>query len=220
MVNGQQVPTGGEQMLRDGDMIQIGSFRILFREKATASKYVHKSYDEPRAKSSSSSVQMPSHLCPYCGAPKDVNGKCLCNIDAGVGAGLPMGGMAGSTGGGPMYAAPPGAAAIPSYGGAVPVIGALPTRMTCFGGPYLGQGFALAGPNMTVGRDESSDISLNADSTVSRSHARLVVEAGGMVVYDNGSSNGTYVNGLRVTAPIAVASGDVVQFGSSKFKLE
>ena len=73
---------------------------------------------------------------------------------------------------------------------------------------------------MTVGRDESCDISLKADSTVSRSHGRLVVEPAGMVVYDNGSSNGTYVNGLRLSSPVPVVSGDIVQFGSSKFKLE
>ena len=218
MVNGQQLQTGAEQLLRDGDMIQIGSFRILFREKATASKYIQKSYDDPKAKSPASAVPMPSHLCPYCGAPKDVNGGCLCNIGTSGGAPLPVGGAAAQYGTSPIYSPPSGAAGFPSY--PAPGVGALPTRLTCFGGPYTGQGFTLGGPNMTVGRDEGSDISLSADATVSRSHARLVIEAGGMTVYDNSSSNGTYVNGLRVTAPIAVVSGDIVQFGSSKFNLE
>jgi pSer/pThr/pTyr-binding forkhead associated (FHA) protein len=218
MVNGQHVPSGAEQLLRDGDMIQIGSYRILFREKATASKYIQKSYDEPKSKSPASSVSMPSHLCPYCGAPKDVNGRCLCNIDAGAGIGLPLGGIAASPGTGPTYGAPSGVGSLPAY--AAPGVGALPVRMIALGGTYSGQGFVLGGPNMTVGRDENCDISLSADATVSRSHARLVPEPGGMVVYDNSSSNGTYVNGLRVTAPITVVSGDIVQFGSSKFKLE
>ena len=104
LVNGVQVASGAEQLLRDGDMIQIGSHRILFREKATASKYVQKSYDDPKSKSPASSVPMPSHLCPYCGAPKDVNGRCLCNIDSGIGLGTPMGSTAALNSGAPgMY---------------------------------------------------------------------------------------------------------------------
>jgi pSer/pThr/pTyr-binding forkhead associated (FHA) protein len=39
------------------------------------------------------------------------------------------------------------------------------------------------------------------------------------VVYDDNSANGTYVNGQRVSMQ-ALASGDIVQFGSSKFRFE
>ena len=57
------------------------------------------------------------------------------------------------------------------------------------------------------------------DTTISRTHARLGNENGQFMVYDNNSSNGTYVNGVRVQMQ-ALAPGDVVQFGSSKFRFE
>ena len=87
-------------------------------------------------------------------------------------------------------------------------------------GPYAGQVFALVAANSTVGRETTCDIVLSADTTISRTHARLVNEGGNFVVYDNGSSNGTFVNGMRLTSPVVLAPGDIVQFGGSKFRFE
>lgn len=229
LVNGQKVASGGEQLLRDGDMIQIGQHRILFREKVTASKFARKPVDAPKANSPASSVPMPGHLCPYCGAAKDSSGNCLCTL-AGSGAGATPG-M--GTGPAPGFGTPPpmagyapsdygspGMGATPGYGAPVATMGGMGTQIVGVEGPYTGQGFPLLGPNMVIGREMTCDIALTADTTVSRNHARLVQEGAGLVVYDNGSSNGTYVNGMRVTAPVMLAPGDIVQFGSSKFRLE
>jgi pSer/pThr/pTyr-binding forkhead associated (FHA) protein len=57
------------------------------------------------------------------------------------------------------------------------------------------------------------------DSTVSRKHARVENEGGAFVVYDEGSSNGTTVNGVRVTRQ-QISPGDTVAFGSSMFRFE
>jgi pSer/pThr/pTyr-binding forkhead associated (FHA) protein len=57
------------------------------------------------------------------------------------------------------------------------------------------------------------------DNTVSRRHAQIAEEGGQHVLYDNGSSNGTFVNNVRVSVQ-ALAPGDVVQFGASKFRYE
>jgi len=84
-------------------------------------------------------------------------------------------------------------------------------------GPYAGQVFTLNGTNTEVGRELDKDIVLSSDSTISRGHARLSQEQGGVVVTDLGSSNGTYVNGQRLFGPMPIVPGDVVQFGSSKF---
>jgi pSer/pThr/pTyr-binding forkhead associated (FHA) protein len=67
-----------------------------------------------------------------------------------------------------------------------------------------------------VGRDSSCDIALpSADySTVSREHARLEVINGEVHVTDNRSSNGTYVNGARVTS-VVLQSGDCIRLGSN-----
>jgi pSer/pThr/pTyr-binding forkhead associated (FHA) protein len=231
VVNGQKVGSSAEVLLRDGDMIQIGTHRILFREKATASKFARTPVDEPKARPGGAAVPMPSHLCPFCGAPKDASGNCLCSLAGSPGA---PAGMAGpgpvglpTTGSGPggydvgTAGGTYGAATTAVGGGNFVPGGATGTpQLIGLEGPYAGQVFPLQGPNMVLGREAGCDVVLSADSTVSRMHARLVNEGGALIVYDNGSSNGTFVNGLRVNAPVQLASGDVVQFGSSKFRLE
>lgn len=92
-------------------------------------------------------------------------------------------------------------------------------RMVGMEGPYTGQVFLLTNPNNVVGREPDKDIVLSADPTVSRNHARIVNENGDFVVYDNGAANGTFVNSLRVSMQV-LAPGDIVQFGSSKFRFE
>jgi adenylate cyclase len=68
-----------------------------------------------------------------------------------------------------------------------------------------------------VGRAVTSDLPIY-DPTVSRRHAELSVVAGGVRVHDLGSSNGTFVNGTRVTEQV-VADGDVVTFGKIPFNV-
>ncbi len=199
-VNGQAVAPKGEQLLRDGDMIQIGNHRILFREKATASRSAAV-LDSPKSASPASAVPMPSHLCPYCGAVKDAQGGCRCSIAGGAATASPLSNSA-------PFAAP---ASFPA---------AVPAQIVCVSGPYAGQGFPLGGQNISVGRDDGNTIVLKADVTVSRNHGRIVLENGRLTVYDNGSSNGTFVNGVRISGSAAVVPGDVVQFGASGFRVE
>jgi pSer/pThr/pTyr-binding forkhead associated (FHA) protein len=80
--------------------------------------------------------------------------------------------------------------------------------------------FGLSTAATTVGREMGCDIVLGADPTVSRLHARIAREGVGFVLYDNGSSNGTFVNGQRVRAPVPLAPGDAVQFGATRFHFE
>jgi DNA-binding winged helix-turn-helix (wHTH) protein len=54
-------------------------------------------------------------------------------------------------------------------------------------------------------------------STVSRRHARIVIEPSGTTLEDLGSKNGTYVNDRRVTGPTPVVDGDQVRIGSLLF---
>jgi hypothetical protein len=49
--------------------------------------------------------------------------------------------------------------------------------------------------------------------TVSRRHARILVEAGQAVLEDLGSKNGTFVRGERISAPTPLADGDVIRLG-------
>lgn len=64
-----------------------------------------------------------------------------------------------------------------------------------------------------VGRDPKAQVWLD-DPSVSRQHARIQVGAGGVVVEDIGSKNGTRVRGAGINAPVALGDGDEVRFGS------
>jgi Domain of unknown function (DUF1707)/FHA domain len=77
-----------------------------------------------------------------------------------------------------------------------------------------------AGPQrlFTIGRESACDMTLS-DKTVSRWHATLQQEPGGWLLSDLGSTNGTRLNGWRVSGPILVAPGDAVSFGAATFVL-
>ncbi|HJZ72138.1 MAG TPA: FHA domain-containing protein [Vicinamibacterales bacterium] len=64
-----------------------------------------------------------------------------------------------------------------------------------------------------VGRHPGSDVWLDATS-VSRVHACLVIADARATVEDRGSTNGTFVNGARITSRHALVDGSTVMFGS------
>lgn len=71
-----------------------------------------------------------------------------------------------------------------------------------------------------VGREAGLGLSLVGESTISRRHANLVRNGSEVVLTDQGSTNGTYVNGARLSAPTVLRPGDAVQFGSVRFRYE
>ena len=83
-------------------------------------------------------------------------------------------------------------------------------------GPNAGSKYALDKDTVLAGRHPDSDIFLD-DITVSRRHAEFTRTAGGYVVRDVGSLNGTYLNRDRIDEEAPLANGDEVQIG--KFKL-
>jgi len=68
---------------------------------------------------------------------------------------------------------------------------------------------------VTVGRGGGCGIVLAEDTYVSTLHARLYQQGGNSFVEDLGSTNGTYVNGERVTAATRLRRGDQIQFGQT-----
>ena len=82
-------------------------------------------------------------------------------------------------------------------------------------GQQAGQAFALSDTLTRLGRHPDSEIMLD-DITVSRRHAEVERTAGGYVLRDAGSLNGTYVNQQRVDEK-QLDSGDELQVG--KFRL-
>jgi hypothetical protein len=71
---------------------------------------------------------------------------------------------------------------------------------------------------LSIGRAPGSQLRLN-DETVSRRHAQLRASGEGWALRDLGSSNGTWVNGSRVTGSVGVRPGDQVRFGQVGFRL-
>lgn len=70
----------------------------------------------------------------------------------------------------------------------------------------------------TVGRHSDNSLCI-ANPTVSSRHAELLAAGDGLFVRDLGSTNGTYVNGHRLSYAEPLADGDLVQFGTSVFRL-
>ena len=80
------------------------------------------------------------------------------------------------------------------------------------------QEFELAKASLTIGRSTASDINL-IDGRVSRSHARIDCSPVGCRVVDLGSSNGTRLNGKRITQA-DLKPGDILAVGSSLLRYE
>lgn len=85
-------------------------------------------------------------------------------------------------------------------------------------GSTPGKIFALKRQDYIVGRDQEADLCLK-DEGLSRQHARIRSQGGRHVLEDLGSTNGTFVNGNRMTTPVVLSDGDRFQIGvSSIFK--
>jgi hypothetical protein len=81
-------------------------------------------------------------------------------------------------------------------------------------GPQPNQIYELSKEILTIGRDITNDIVIN-DPEVSRHHLRLTRGAGGFTIEDLGSTNGTFVNGQRLTGARPLRNGELVGLGET-----
>ncbi len=82
--------------------------------------------------------------------------------------------------------------------------------------PKANKGTAISvAQEITFGRAPGCTVSVPDDTFVSQLHARVFNDAGTIIIEDIGSTNGTYVNGARLTAPTALHKGDRLQIGST-----
>jgi predicted component of type VI protein secretion system len=83
-------------------------------------------------------------------------------------------------------------------------------------GTQQGQAAQVAGDRFLVGRGSDCELTL-ADSEASRRHALLRPQPDGSVVLEDlGSTNGTYVNGQRITGPVTLRGGERVRIGDTE----
>jgi two-component system, cell cycle response regulator len=84
-------------------------------------------------------------------------------------------------------------------------------------GDEIGKRVAFGDADITIGRDDDNTLTVDL-STVSRHHARLMQTATTCHVEDLGSTNGTFINGDRVTTRRELRSGDLLKIGGAVFK--
>jgi pSer/pThr/pTyr-binding forkhead associated (FHA) protein len=96
-----------------------------------------------------------------------------------------------------------------------------PRRVVVLTSPALEPGTSIELTNSArVGRGAENAIRLDADTTVSSRHATIDTRADGLWVEDDGSTNGTFVNGARVTSARLLQPGDVIRIGHTDLLVE
>jgi hypothetical protein len=83
-----------------------------------------------------------------------------------------------------------------------------------------GEQFELDSRRLTVGRGGQNDVSIEGDEFASAKHLSVEPRRDGVWVSDAGSTNGTYVNGVRVDRPRRLEEGDVVRVGETELRFE
>ena len=81
-----------------------------------------------------------------------------------------------------------------------------------------GRGSSAIGAGLTIGRAADNDVVLR-DERVSRHHARIAGRRGSLVLSDLGSTNGTEVNGQRVS-DVVLGAGDRIRMGETTLEVE
>jgi pSer/pThr/pTyr-binding forkhead associated (FHA) protein len=84
--------------------------------------------------------------------------------------------------------------------------------------PPSGTTIAL-GPINSIGRNVNNTIFVE-DDFVSANHAMLTFRGRSWFVEDQGSTNGTYVNGHRIDRPVALSFGDELTIGRVRMRLD
>ncbi len=94
----------------------------------------------------------------------------------------------------------------------------VPDRLLITAGDKAGYQLKLDRREITIGRAETSDLVID-DEFASTNHARLVKLNDEWTLQDLGSTNGTFLDGVKVTSPVAFKVGSEVRIGKTAFEL-
>jgi hypothetical protein len=102
-----------------------------------------------------------------------------------------------------------------------PAAGRRPTRLRVVEPAEIaGHSYPLDGGELVVGRTTGSGVALPGDSFVSSRHARVFPRGDEVWIEDLGSTNGTFVNSARISAPTALRPGDRLQIGHTVLEVD
>ncbi len=88
--------------------------------------------------------------------------------------------------------------------------------ITVLAGPEQGHVFKIARPTTTLGRSNTCEVMIT-DPLVSRQHCQIILGMGGINLRDLGSTNGTFLNGTRVTES-PLRNQDVISLGGTRLR--
>jgi hypothetical protein len=95
-------------------------------------------------------------------------------------------------------------------------------RLVVVRSPALDEGdeLALDSSSLLLGRGARNDVNLAGDEYASSEHARIEPRRDGVWLEDIGSTNGTYLNGIRLTRPKRLTPGDIVRIGETELRYD
>ena len=95
-------------------------------------------------------------------------------------------------------------------------------RLIVVKSPALEEGdeLELDSSALLIGRGSRNDVDLGRDEFASSEHARVEPRRDGVWLEDVGSTNGTYLNGIRLTRPKRLTAGDVVRVGETELRYD
>lgn len=93
------------------------------------------------------------------------------------------------------------------------------TKLVVIDGPLVGTIVPLEGQQVTIGRAPDSTIVIDDDYASSR-HARVYESEGSWVVEDLGSTNGTWIDRVRITTPTVLPVGAPLRIGRSTMQIQ
>jgi pSer/pThr/pTyr-binding forkhead associated (FHA) protein len=98
---------------------------------------------------------------------------------------------------------------------------AVELSLTVTAGPLAGRRIEVPSGGVVLGRTVDGQGRIATDDALSKRHAEFFwSSAGFLVVRDLGSTNGTYVNGVRIRSPQALGPGDVVHVGGTVLEVD
>jgi pSer/pThr/pTyr-binding forkhead associated (FHA) protein len=97
-----------------------------------------------------------------------------------------------------------------------------PGRLVVVSSPTLqeGSGFPVDSVPISIGRGPENQVELSDDEFASSAHARVEPRHDGAWVVDRGSTNGTFVNGIRIDSPHHLEDGDLIRVGETELRYQ